>query len=292
MSDDHRPPVASESREPTAGDSNSSQPRRGFRHVLRKFKKNVTKKVSKCFKRSRPQPPAAQNVDHESATSNQNMEASRPPAADDTKPSASENPGGCVNQGASSEEPASASKVQAAPPVVEEGPEPKSVDAELRDARERANNMRLLGKNVTSVVSPAKDGPEVLDAVDNIQTTNLPLQSLKNFDTVISGLAEVHPYAKVVLGVLSAASKIILAQTKRDQSIQSLLEKVEQVYQFMSQGDTLGQIASQRKIAARIAQQTLECARFIRDYSEKSFWKRLRKNAISHTNDLTTQYNK
>ncbi|KAG2369752.1 hypothetical protein BDR07DRAFT_1604574 [Suillus spraguei] len=292
MSDDHRPPVASESREPTAGDSNSSQPRRGFRHALRKFKKNVTKKVSKYFKRSRPQPPAVQNVDHESATSNQNIDASRPHAADDTKPSTSEIPSGCVNQGASSEEPASASKVQAAPPGVEEGPDPKSVDDELRDARERANNMRLLGKKVISVVSGAKDGPEVLDDVDSIQTTNLPLQSLKVFDTVISGLADIHPYAKVVLGVLSAASKIILAQTSRDQSIQSLLEKLEQVYQFMSQDDALGQISSHRKIAGRIAQQTLECAHFIRDYSDESFWKRLRKNAISHTNDLTTQYNK
>jgi hypothetical protein len=88
-----------------------------------------------------------------------------------------------------------------------------------------------------------------------------------------------------VLGVLSTASKvravlpscsavvdsmqIILAQTKRDQSVQSLLEKLEEVYDFMSQKDTLGQISSKRSIAGRIAQQTLECAGFIKDYSEK-----------------------
>jgi hypothetical protein len=77
----------------------------------------------------------------------------------------------------------------------------------------------------------------------------------------------------MALGVLSAASKIILAQAERDQSIQYLLNKLEEVYCFMSQEDTLGQISSKRSIAGRIAQQTLECARFIRDYSEKKgFW--------------------
>jgi len=63
--------------------------------------------------------------------------------------------------------------------------------------------------------------------------------------------------------------QIILAQAERDQSIQYLLNKLEEVYCFMSQEDTLGQISSKRSIAGRIAQQTLECARFIRDYSEK-----------------------
>jgi hypothetical protein len=63
--------------------------------------------------------------------------------------------------------------------------------------------------------------------------------------------------------------QIILAQTERDQSIQSLLERLGEVYDFMSQKDTLGQISSKRSIAGRIAQQIVECARFIRDYSKK-----------------------
>ncbi|KAG2029826.1 hypothetical protein BDR03DRAFT_1017894 [Suillus americanus] len=151
--------------------------------------------------------------------------------------------------------------------------------------------MRLLGKHSTAVASTAKDGPKDLDAADNFQTTYL--QPLRVFDTVIGDLANVHPYAKVVLGVLSTASKIILAQTERDQSVQSLLKKLEEVYRFMSQDDTLGQISSKRDIFGRIAQQTLECASFIRDYSEKkSFWKRLGKNVISETDDLITRYNK
>ncbi|KIK34106.1 hypothetical protein CY34DRAFT_38345, partial [Suillus luteus UH-Slu-Lm8-n1] len=117
------------------------------------------------------------------------------------------------------------------------------------------------------------------------------LQPLKIFDTVIGKLENVHPYAKLVLGALSAASKVILAQTKRDKSVQSLLEKLEEVYRFMSQVDTISQISSKHSIAGRIAQQTSECAYFISNYWEESFWKRLRKNALSDADDLITRYN-
>ncbi|KAG2042133.1 hypothetical protein BDR03DRAFT_625975 [Suillus americanus] len=75
MSEDHRPkppPEASPgSREASAGES---LPRSGFRQALRKFKNNATKKVFTRFKRSRHQTPAVQNIDHEGASPNQNIE--------------------------------------------------------------------------------------------------------------------------------------------------------------------------------------------------------------------------
>ncbi|KAG2093906.1 uncharacterized protein F5147DRAFT_820824 [Suillus discolor] len=305
MSEDHRqepPPEANESREATvtAGES-SSQHRSGcgLRQALRKVKKNVTKKVSKRFKRSRRQIPAVQNTDHEGASSNQNIEDASCLPSNGDKPTTSENLKGCVNEGVSGE---SALKVLDAPLGVEEILDPQSIDAEFRGAHE------------------AENGPKGLTAADDFLTTHL--QSLKNFDTVIedpanvwaalldwkllrtqidllggalrgASSANVHPYAKMVLGMLSAASKIILAQTEHDQSVQSLLEKLEQVYGFMSQDDTLGQISSKHSIAGRITQQTMECACFIRDYSEKkSFWKRLGKNVASETDDLISRYNK
>ncbi|KAG2150643.1 uncharacterized protein EDB93DRAFT_1327918 [Suillus bovinus] len=291
MSEDHGPnppPEASVSRETTARES-STQPRDGLCRALRKFKKNINKKVSKRFKRSRPQILAVQNADHESASSNQNIEdVLRLHPSDDDQPTTSKNlsTSGCVNQGASGEP---ASKILNTPGV-EEIPDSQSVGAELRGARGGWEGTRLLGGHVTSVVSKVEDGPKDLATADDFQTTYL--QPLKIFNTVIENLTNVHPYAKMALGVLSAASKIILAQTERDQSVQSLLEKLEQLYCFMSQEDTLAQISSQLSIAGRIAQQTLECARFIRDYSEKkSFWKRLGKNVASETDDLIKRYN-
>src|SRR6267154_3958672 len=68
--------------------------------------------------------------------------------------------------------------------------------------------------------------------------------------------------------LLSVPVQIILAQADRDQAVDDLLKKLEEVYGFMTQDKTLDQIESMHNIVAQITQQTLECARFIRDYSE------------------------
>ncbi|KAG1873656.1 hypothetical protein DFJ58DRAFT_910418, partial [Suillus subalutaceus] len=174
MTEDHRPEPPSEasprSREATPGDS-SNQPRGRFCQAIRKFRKNVIKKVSKPFKRSRHQTPAVQNADLEGVSSNQNTEdASLPHPSDGNKPTTPGNPSDSVNQGAS-EEPAS--KVPDAPPGVERIPDPQVVDAEFQGASEGMENIRLFGERDTSVVSKVKNGPADLDAVDNFQTTYL-----------------------------------------------------------------------------------------------------------------------
>jgi hypothetical protein len=65
---------------------------------------------------------------------------------------------------------------------------------------------------------------------------------------------------------------MVIAQSDRDQAVLGLINKLDQVYGFMIQDETLGQISSMRSILGQISQQTLECARFIRDYAEtKSF---------------------
>jgi len=65
---------------------------------------------------------------------------------------------------------------------------------------------------------------------------------------------------------------MVIAQSDRDQAVHILVDKLDQVYGFMIQEETLSQISSMRDILGRISRQTLECARFIRDYAEtKSF---------------------
>ncbi|KAG2063732.1 hypothetical protein BDR04DRAFT_1235430 [Suillus decipiens] len=194
MSEDHRmkpPPEASESpasesKEATPGDW-ESLPRSRFRQALQKFK-NVIKKVSKPFKRSRHRTAVVQNADHEVTSSNQNVEdVSRLHPSNGDKSSTSEHLSDSVNQGAPAEP---TSKVLNTPPGVEETPDSQLVDAQLRNVR------------------GAKDGPKDLPAADDFQTTHL--RSIRIFDTVIKGLADVHPYAKVVLGMLAAASKTVI----------------------------------------------------------------------------------
>jgi hypothetical protein len=78
----------------------------------------------------------------------------------------------------------------------------------------------------------------------------------------------------------------------------------------MTEEDNLGKIESMRDIVGKVTQQTFECARFIREYSEmKSFcessghWishhliltviigKRAGKNIVRETDDIITKYN-
>ncbi|KAG2343552.1 WD40 repeat-like protein [Suillus weaverae] len=173
-----------------------------------------------------------------------------------------------------------------APSGVERCADPQSA---LQDAKEAAKGMNLLSGRVTSGVSAAQNAPADLE--DAYNSEDKYLQPLKIFDSVIGELADLHPYAKVVLGLLSYASKIVLAQTDRDKGILRLLEKLGQVYDFMMQDKTLGGIQSMQSIVGRIVQQTLECSQFIKDYSTtKNFWKRLGKNVISETENTTQQY--
>ncbi|KAG1900449.1 uncharacterized protein F5891DRAFT_1145935 [Suillus fuscotomentosus] len=127
--------------------------------------------------------------------------------------------------------------------------------------------MGLLGKYATSMASAANNDPGGLAAAADIFETKY-LQPLKIIDGALEKIGDIHPYAKMALGVLSAAFKIIVAQAERDKSIYSLLEKLAEVYRFMTRDDSLSKIESMRGIVGKIVQQTHECARFIRDYSE------------------------
>ncbi|KAG2136500.1 uncharacterized protein EDB93DRAFT_1339417, partial [Suillus bovinus] len=267
----------------------SSQPRSRVQQTIWKFLKGITKKISKLFKRSRNRVPAVQNVDLQGSSSNQNVEATPHPhpSTDDKHPASSEIPSICINQGSSGEP---ASEVPAAPPGAENISRPKSTDAELQGAHEALEHMRTLRGPVQSVTSAASNASADLTTAGDFSTTYL--QPLKIFDTAIEKIANVHPYAKMSLGVLSAAAKIILAQAERDKSVHRLCQKLDQVYGFIIQDDNLFKVDSMRDVIGKIAQQTLECARFIREYSEtKSFWKRVGKNIIAETDDIITRYN-
>ncbi|KAG1871726.1 hypothetical protein DFJ58DRAFT_722459 [Suillus subalutaceus] len=192
-------------------------------------------------------------------------------------------PSNSINQGLFGEP---ASQVQPAPPGEEEGPNLQLVDAELQGASDGTESMRPLRGHATSMASATNKAPAGLTAVDDFETTYL--QHLKIVDVVLEKIVDVYPYARWRWVCCPAASKIIITQAECDKSICSLLQKLAEVYRFMTQDDSLVKIESMRGIVGKIIQQTLECARFIRDYSEtKSF--RVGKNIISETDDIIKQ---
>ncbi|KAG2141430.1 uncharacterized protein EDB93DRAFT_1252575 [Suillus bovinus] len=140
--------------------------------------------------------------------------------------------------------------------------------------------------------SVVEGGPEDLDAADEFQDTYL--KPLRIFDDVIGKIADLHPYAKMALGVLSCTAKIILAQADRDAAVLQLLKKLCEVYDFITQDGKLDKKLSMRatSVLGKISKQIRECANFINNYSETSnFWKRLGKNVVSETTNTIQKYN-
>ncbi|KAG2054991.1 hypothetical protein BDR06DRAFT_971091 [Suillus hirtellus] len=85
-----------------------------------------------------------------------------------------------------------------------QGTDPQSA---LREANEAAKGMNTLSGRVTSGFSAAQNAPA--DLADACKFGDTYLQPLRIFDSVIGKLADVHPYVKMTLGLLSSASKIV-----------------------------------------------------------------------------------
>ncbi|KIM50554.1 hypothetical protein SCLCIDRAFT_797416, partial [Scleroderma citrinum Foug A] len=126
--------------------------------------------------------------------------------------------------------------------------------------------------------------------MDTISSTCL--QPFKTFSTVVSALANIHPYAQMALWVLTSAAQVIINQATLDSSVSSLFFKVKSVYEFLLEGDTLANLAAMEDPLARISRVISNCTQFIKNYSEtKNFWKRLRKNVMSETQIAVADYN-
>jgi hypothetical protein len=67
-------------------------------------------------------------------------------------------------------------------------------------------------------------------------------------------------------------SQTILAQVDRDSCIVRLVEIMDDVFSFVKEAEPIKKIESHGRIIELMAQQTTECAYFIRDYAmNKSF---------------------
>ncbi|KAG1837504.1 hypothetical protein DFJ58DRAFT_145428 [Suillus subalutaceus] len=103
-----------------------------------------------------------------------------------------------------------ASSTSAAPSRVQ-------VEADAQSAREAVEDMHSLPGHATTVVSLFQGAREDLDTADKFQDTYL--EPFKVFDDVIGKIADVHPYAKMALGVLSSASESRQSGTRTFQEV-------------------------------------------------------------------------
>ncbi|KAG6331908.1 hypothetical protein ID866_7178 [Astraeus odoratus] len=164
------------------------------------------------------------------------------------------------------------------------------VSKALEDAKkdiQPVQEVPVTAKQYVNVIGTANN---VMQQIDTFDATYL--QPLQTFNIVVKTIADVHPYVRMALGVLSWASQTIITQANRDASINALLFKICEFYNFITEDDRLAKLTSMQVIFQKIAEQILDCTRFIKNYSEtKNFWIRLGKNIVYETDTVVTNYN-
>ncbi|KAJ8596212.1 hypothetical protein M405DRAFT_782001 [Rhizopogon salebrosus TDB-379] len=155
-----------------------------------------------------------------------------------------------------------------------EPPDPRFSNERLADvSKDVAPVIRAPGiiQNISlpSTSSNLKSDPHAIDPFPAI------LESLKVFNSVVDEIADLDPYAKTALSILTRASKMILNQANLDGAALDLLSKISAVYVLTMESDSLARLPFILEIFTTMARHTLKCAEFVVHYSEtKSFWKR------------------
>ncbi|KAG2150674.1 uncharacterized protein EDB93DRAFT_328678 [Suillus bovinus] len=107
-----------------------------------------------------------------------------------------------------------------------EQPDPKVVKAKLANAKADLDGIRHVSGMAENAASTSDNLQSVSDTIDIFAPMLAPL---KKFNSIATGLAEVHPYAKVALSIFTFASKIIIDQANRDDAVSRLLLKISDV---------------------------------------------------------------
>ncbi|KIO04629.1 hypothetical protein M404DRAFT_26080 [Pisolithus tinctorius Marx 270] len=127
-----------------------------------------------------------------------------------------------------------------------------------------------------------------------IETQSPPdtcLTPFKDFNQVVTTITEIHPYARMTLGMLAAISQMFVVQEIRDERVSHLLDTVRKVYEFLTKETTPKDMSGMRETLAKIALMTSGAVQFIKNYSAtEDFWKRSGKDVEYETRDMSIAY--
>ncbi|KAI6097131.1 hypothetical protein EV401DRAFT_2152152 [Pisolithus croceorrhizus] len=124
--------------------------------------------------------------------------------------------------------------------------------------------------------------------IQNLSSTYL--QPFMTFSSTIATITQVHPYAMLALGILNAATQLLINQANIDGNMIDHFNTVRAVYEFLPEDDTIQNINSMKETLGKIAQVINDATRFIKNYLEMtSFWKRLGKNIMDIRSETCTR---
>ncbi|KAL4074753.1 WD40-repeat-containing domain protein [Scleroderma yunnanense] len=160
------------------------------------------------------------------------------------------------------------------------------VTSEIKNGR---NHVSQTCTAMTMAADTAWNANSAWDQVTVFNTTSL--RPLNTFRVVVNAIANIHPYAKVALGTLSWTAQTIITQVNLDKSMDDLLRKISQVYEFLMEDTSLIVDASLKDTLTQLVVVINECAQFIRTYSETTnLWRGLGKNTLSETSMAVAKY--
>ncbi|KAL4061854.1 hypothetical protein V8B97DRAFT_586408 [Scleroderma yunnanense] len=161
---------------------------------------------------------------------------------------------------------------------------------DMYDAEKKTLTIESIPRPAEYAVTAAGLADTAMTHLNTINATSL--QPLTTFNKLVHGIANVHPYAQIALGLLATASNIILSQANLDASMMDLITRIKQTYELILKNPSSSMINSTNDLLVQIAQVIQECAHFVSRYSEtKRFWARLGKNVFSETSSTVAQYN-
>ncbi|KAG0706902.1 hypothetical protein DFH29DRAFT_93567 [Suillus ampliporus] len=86
------------------------------------------------------------------------------------------------------------------------------------------------------------------------------------FVTVAEKFSNIHPYAKMAFTILTSAYEVIRSRVNCDRGIRQVLHALQETYDLITSIEALLHLREREQILGDIAQQTVNCAYFIRDY--------------------------
>ncbi|TFK59914.1 hypothetical protein BDN72DRAFT_905422 [Pluteus cervinus] len=102
-------------------------------------------------------------------------------------------------------------------------------------------------------------------------------------------LAELNSSAKVAVGAVCAAIKLIIDQVERDERVEALTETMSTIY-YHIQDTNFDKIKSFENTLQRLVKMTTECAYFIASYKRKAFARRTLEGAILGVDDIIKDF--
>ncbi|PPQ69361.1 hypothetical protein CVT25_004753, partial [Psilocybe cyanescens] len=115
--------------------------------------------------------------------------------------------------------------------------------------------------------------------------------SLHTFSSLARAVAELDSKAKVAVGAIAFAIKVLVDQMKRDEKVDNLGRIMNDLYTYVIDACSVRKIMSFEKTLQRLLTQTAECAYFIADYQKISvFSQRAVINLVSNADTMIANF--